>query len=117
MKTPCDKILSNSLIDKYLMCSYVCWALCWGLGIKTLNKTVRNPGFCGLILGIDNFQLASDIGICGILPQGYLAFPIKGSNALKIRAARHWWFMPIILATWEAEIGRIMVRGQPRQIV
>jgi hypothetical protein len=25
--------------------------------------------------------------------------------------------MPIILSTWEAEIGSIMVQGQPRQIV
>jgi hypothetical protein len=22
-----------------------------------------------------------------------------------------WWFTPVILATWEAEIGRIAVRG------
>jgi hypothetical protein len=27
----------------------------------------------------------------------------------------HWWLMPEILATWEAEIRRIAVGGQPRQ--
>jgi hypothetical protein len=31
--------------------------------------------------------------------------------------ARHWWFMPVILATQEAEIRRIAVRSQPRQTV
>jgi hypothetical protein len=31
--------------------------------------------------------------------------------------ARHQWFMPIILATQEAEISRITVQSQPRQIV
>jgi hypothetical protein len=27
------------------------------------------------------------------------------------------WLMPVILATWEAEIRRIVVRGHPEQIV
>jgi hypothetical protein len=27
------------------------------------------------------------------------------------------WLTPIILTNWEAEIGRIMVQGQPGQIV
>jgi hypothetical protein len=33
------------------------------------------------------------------------------------RSARHWWLTPVILATWETEVRRIVVRGQPRQIV
>jgi hypothetical protein len=31
--------------------------------------------------------------------------------------ARHWCLIPIILATWEAEIGRITVQSQPSQTV
>jgi hypothetical protein len=40
------------------------------------------------------------------------------SSLKRGRKAGHQWLMPvIILATQEAGIGRIMVRGQPRQIV
>jgi hypothetical protein len=33
----------------------------------------------------------------------------------KLIQAGHWWPMPLILATQEAEIRRIMVLSQPRQ--
>jgi hypothetical protein len=36
---------------------------------------------------------------------------------LKGRLAGHWWLAPIILATQEAEIRRIVAQSQPRQIV
>jgi hypothetical protein len=33
----------------------------------------------------------------------------------KTQNSRMWYLMPIILGTWEVEIGRIAIRGQPRQ--
>jgi hypothetical protein len=34
-----------------------------------------------------------------------------------VQVARHQWFTPVILATWEAKIGRISIWVQPQQIV
>jgi hypothetical protein len=38
-------------------------------------------------------------------------------NILKMFPARCWWLPPVILATWEGEIRRIAVPGQPGQIL
>jgi hypothetical protein len=35
----------------------------------------------------------------------------------EICMCRHWWLTPVIPATQEAEIRRVMVRSQPAQIV
>jgi hypothetical protein len=37
--------------------------------------------------------------------------------SLRNSGVRHRWFMPVILATQEAEIRRITARSQPQQIV
>jgi hypothetical protein len=34
----------------------------------------------------------------------------------KVFCTRCWWLLPAILATWEAEIRRIAVQGQPRKM-
>jgi hypothetical protein len=38
-------------------------------------------------------------------------------NIMQKIHAGYWWLTPVILATQEAEIRRIMVRSQPGQIV
>jgi hypothetical protein len=30
-------------------------------------------------------------------------------------SAGHWWLMPVILVSWEAEIRRLMIRALPNQ--
>jgi hypothetical protein len=36
---------------------------------------------------------------------------------IKRRELAGYWPMPAIVATWEAEMGNIVVRGLPRQVV
>jgi hypothetical protein len=42
---------------------------------------------------------------------------IKMNNTENAQTARGWWLTLVILATQEAEIRRITVRRQPREIV
>jgi hypothetical protein len=37
------------------------------------------------------------------------------ASVFKPDLARHQWFMPVIIATWEAEIRRLTVQGHPGQ--
>jgi hypothetical protein len=52
---------------------------------------------------------------------GGLAYPINlwqnKQGKEKRKRSWHWWLTPIILATQEAEIRRITVQSQPRQII
>jgi hypothetical protein len=43
----------------------------------------------------------------------------QGGGRLKknLTPIRHWWLTPVILAIQKAEIRKIMVQSQPRQIV
>jgi hypothetical protein len=43
--------------------------------------------------------------------------PSPTKKKKKTGRARHQWFTPVILATQETEIWRIMVQSQPRKIV
>jgi hypothetical protein len=45
------------------------------------------------------------------------AYYLRKASHKRPKPAGYWWFTPLILAVWEAEIGRIMIQGQSRQIV
>jgi hypothetical protein len=47
----------------------------------------------------------------------FLFFVFRTMGFEKAALAGGWWLMPVILATQEAEIRRIVARGQPGQIV
>jgi hypothetical protein len=43
--------------------------------------------------------------------------PVPPKNKREREICQTQWFKPIILASWETETGRMMLQGQPRQIV
>jgi hypothetical protein len=59
-----------------------------------------------------------DIGLDFLFrQQTEVLFRQQFDNIKSSFAARHWWLMPVILATQEAEIRRITVQSQLRQRV
>jgi hypothetical protein len=67
--------------------------------------------------GIPEAMLLSYVSACGIITDySYsICFNKKLFNRILTRIlARHQWFTPVILATWEAEIKRIVVQRQPQ---
>jgi hypothetical protein len=56
-------------------------------------------------------------GTTGILQCPVTRNILKDVQIKKFPLVRRWWFMPIILATQEAEIRKKAVQSQPGQIV
>jgi hypothetical protein len=54
---------------------------------------------------------------CGKEEKYILSLIVYNLGCKDWRRTRHWWLIPEILAMWETEIGRIVVWGQPWQIV
>jgi hypothetical protein len=64
------------------------------------------------------FNTSTHSGPFEVLLPGNKADIPKEISWLKLKCtARCWWLMLIILATWEAEIRKIILPSQPRQIV
>jgi hypothetical protein len=41
-----------------------------------------------------------------------IIYPSTWQGLITANEARHWWLMPVILATWEAEIKRVTIPGK-----
>jgi hypothetical protein len=66
--------------------------------VQMANKYVKK---CSTLLAIKEIQIKMTLRF-------YLT-PVQMGIITKTKKVRHWWFMTVILATWEAENGRIMV--------
>jgi hypothetical protein len=45
----------------------------------------------------------------------FLLLPLRKSLETRGKRSQVWWLTPVIPATWEAGIGRVMIWGQPQQ--
>jgi hypothetical protein len=96
------------------------------LGLPAVDILVRLLYSVSEYLGIFSGPLERKLHVMTLSPKFFsIYFPkTKGIDCILLiyllksgNLAGCWWLIPVILATWEAEIRRIMVRGQPRQIV
>jgi hypothetical protein len=60
---------------------------------------------------------AYSLAIAASSPFGSGHVNIIGNHFKKYTIVRCQWLMPVTLTTWEVEIGRTKVQGQPGQIV
>jgi hypothetical protein len=118
---------------------YFLFLLCWGalLGFKLrdsgfLNRHSTTSATPPALFCIGYFQDRVSQTICSGRPRAAI-LPISGSRIARHEPlapgnisfliqefrwwAGYWWLTPIILAIWEAETGRTIVWGQPRETV
>jgi hypothetical protein len=118
---------------------YFLFLLCWGalLGFKLrdsgfLNRHSTTSATPPALFCIGYFQDRVSQTICSGWPRAVILL-ISGSRIARHEPlapgnisfliqefrwwAGYWWLTPIILTIWEAETGRIIVWGQPRETV
>jgi hypothetical protein len=63
------------------------------------------------ILQLLSVQNVVDCAVSAFLEEGGMRENVPQQIHSKSDPARRWWIMPVILATWDAEIGRITVQS------
>jgi hypothetical protein len=74
-----------------------------GLKLRILCLSLPSAG----ITAVHQHTFRS-LGKCKLIPHCY-----HWDGTIKKRKTRYWWLTPVILVTWEAEIKRTIVLGQP----
>jgi hypothetical protein len=95
-----------------------------------MGLTALEHPSCKFLSIVNSFADGSspkDKGVCSpvqtgkwqMTSKGESAFSLTSGKALYLRPyeARLWWLTPVILATQEADIGRLRFKANPGQIV
>jgi hypothetical protein len=79
---------------------------------QTARPSLKNNQQKGLV-GYMGYMVQHLPSKCEVLS----STPVWPKRNKQTKKAGHWLLTPVILATWEAEIGRIAIQGRPGQIV